>query len=424
MKKLKKIVIALLVISCISVTLLSCKNNKSTVITDDNGIVIAGDNVQATEELEFEKNANGTGYMLVGIKKNTLTEIVVPSVYKDLPVEKINKGVFSQCANVISITLPFVGGTPYYNAESSHFSYVFGAAYEYEGEQYVPKSLKTIVITGGSGGIISKAFTGCGNVTNISLPKNISVAPAVLKGCDSLETLTIGVYSVKTTSSSGSATGSYNETRMSILFGEEIQRFDSGTKTPTVPETLKKLILIGDGTIGNNAFRDYINLETVEIKGSVTTIETYAFLQCNKITNVVFPESLNIIEEGAFSGCTSLKNITLPGRISTVGGFRDCTSLESIVIPKSVQTIGFSAFEGCTGLKSVTIPDSVTRIEGRAFGSVNLTSITYEGTKNEWENIHKRSTDGKNNHLVYDWNGDYSKITQIYCSDGVINLEN
>ncbi len=67
--------------------------------------------------------------------------------------------------------------------------------------------------------------------------------------------------------------------------------------------------------------------------------------------------------------------------------FHNYIALKTITIPKTVKVIGISAFENCT----------------------NLTTIVFEGTMEEWNNILK--------HNNWDLNtGDYT----VYCSDGKI----
>ena len=63
--------------------------------------------------------------------------------------------------------------------------------------------------------------------------------------------------------------------------------------------------------------------------------------------------------------------------------------MTSIVIPESVITIDSCAFEGCTG----------------------LTSITFEGTVEQWNAISKDNN----------WNFNLP-ATEVICSDGVVSL--
>ena len=59
----------------------------------------------------------------------------------------------------------------------------------------------------------------------------------------------------------------------------------------------------------------------------------------------------------------------IPNSVTTIDdyAFYDCDGLTSIVIPNSVTEIGFGAFESCTGLTSIVIPNSVTSIGDGAF---------------------------------------------------------
>ena len=55
--------------------------------------------------------------------------------------------------------------------------------------------------------------------------------------------------------------------------------------------------------------------------------------------------------------------------VTSIGtyAFLNCTDLMSVVIPESVTSIGSYAFYGCSGLTSITIPESVTSIGENAF---------------------------------------------------------
>ena len=70
------------------------------------------------------------------------------------------------------------------------------------------------------------------------------------------------------------------------------------------------------------------------------------------------------------------------------------------------------AFSGCNGLTSVTIPDSVTSIGESTFCNCSgLASVNYNGTKDQWTKISKKS------------NWKYrSSIKQVICTDGTIDL--
>ena len=70
------------------------------------------------------------------------------------------------------------------------------------------------------------------------------------------------------------------------------------------------------------------------------------------------------------------------------------------------------AFNSCEELTTITIPNSVTNIGTQAFiFCSSLTSITFYGTIEEWNNITKGSG----------WN-DYVPATYVQCTDGQVEL--
>lgn len=89
----------------------------------------------------------------------------------------------------------------------------------------------------------------------------------------------------------------------------------------------------------------------------VTSIQPYAFEECESITSVVIPEGVTSIGNSAFAGCTALKSVTLPNSLTKIESYAFCdTALESIVIPDSVTTIESRVFKACSALKDITLP--------------------------------------------------------------------
>jgi hypothetical protein len=122
--------------------------------------------------------------------------------------------------------------------------------------------------------------------------------------------------------------------------------------------------------IGESAFENCNELQSVTLPESVTTIGTYAFRNCTSLQSVTLPESVTTIEDYAFYRCTSLQSVTLPESVTTIGRyvFYGCTSLQSVILPESVTTIERYTFRRCTSLQSITIPRNVTKIDRYAFG--------------------------------------------------------
>ncbi len=168
-------------------------------------------------------------------------------------------------------------------------------------------------------------------------------------------------------------------------------------------------------SIGEQAFLSCYRLTDITISDGVTSIGPQAFRNCFSLPSITIPNSVTSIGDGAFYYCTGLTSVTLPDSITAISNemFRDCGGLTEIVIPDSVTSIGSSAFRGCTALTSITLPSGITSIGGYTFAhSSNLKTITFLGTMEEWNAIHK---DPGWKLMIRD--------LEIVCSDGTIMME-
>ena len=110
-------------------------------------------------------------------------------------------------------------------------------------------------------------------------------------------------------------------------------------------------------SIGEKAFENCDNLQSVTIPNSVTNIGNNAFFNCSNLQSVTIPNSVTSIKDGAFYYCSNLQSITIPESVTSIGyyAFADCSNLQSVTIPNSVTSIGNNAFSECSCLQSVTI---------------------------------------------------------------------
>ena len=211
-------------------------------------------------------------------------------------------------------------------------------------------------------------------------------------------------------------------------------------------------------SIGENAFEACNELVTIYSEYKLGRICSKAFLNCNSLNVVLFQE-LQIIEEYAFANCHALwyiitEAITEIGdyaflncvslysvdlkNVETIGNgaFNACESLETIYINAEINSIGKEAFRDCNSLRLNTysnakylgnidekyialiecasdtsatckIKANTQFIAENAFKDTNVTTIKYEGTKEDFEKI-KPTTVGK-------------EIT-VQCSDGNLQL--
>ncbi|MDE6591129.1 MAG: leucine-rich repeat domain-containing protein, partial [Oscillospiraceae bacterium] len=81
----------------------------------------------------------------------------------------------------------------------------------------------------------------------------------------------------------------------------------------------------------------------------VTSIGERAFYDCTELQSVVIPEGVKEISGFLFRGCAKLQSVTIPESVQAIGkyAFCDCGRLKSVTIPKGVKAIGKFAFRGC-----------------------------------------------------------------------------
>ncbi len=327
-------------------------------------------------------------------------------------VTRIDRSVFYGCTGLTSITIPFVGETKD-GTGNTNFGYIFGADSQSYIDYYIPKSLKTVVITGGSS-VDSGAFRDCTGLKNVTIGDGVtSVGSSAFSGCTGLTSVmigdgvtSIGDYAFLGCTSLSSVTIGDGVTSIgyaafhNCMGLESITIPDSVTSilgsafygcsitTATIPtvaisympkNNLQTVVVTSGESIGDSAFENCTALKNVTILNSVTSIGNSAFSGCTSLTSVTIPDSVTSIGDRAFLGCDTLTSITIPDSVTSIGAvvFYGCEGLRSISIPDSVTSIGDSAFECCMSLASVTIPDSVTSIgENTFYGCTSLTSVT------------------------------------------------
>ena len=209
---------------------------------------------------------------------SSLVSIVIPD-----SVVSIGSGVFYGCSSLESITLPFVGET-INGVSHTYLGYLFGAVFHYQNSEFVPTSLKEVILTGGTS-IGDYAFSGCSSLTSIVIPDSIvSVGYSAFYGCRSVQ---------------------YNEYGNCYYLGNE--------ENPYLVLAKAKDTSITTATISENT----------------RIIMESAFSNCSKLTTIVIPDSCCNIGYSAFAKCSSLASIVIPDSVIGIGkyAFRDCSSL-------------------------------------------------------------------------------------------------
>ena len=239
--------------------------------------------------------------------------------------------------------------------------------------------------------VAKQLFFGCSELTEIYISESVkSNLDKALAGMPSLEKLEIAATN-----------DSYKVDSELPLVSN--QSGDSIFYFFTALDGKNAELVIPEGTyyIGDNAFKNQVDLTKVTIPSSVLEIGEGAFQNCFSLKTVVFAESSSMqsIGKGAFNSCTSLttinlpagasygtylfancsslKEISLPARVKSLPNymFSDCVSLTTVNLPESLTTIGQYAFKNCTSLAEIDI-SNVTSIGNYAFNLSGLTEIT------------------------------------------------
>jgi len=138
---------------------------------------------------------------------------------------------------------------------------------------------------------------------------------------------------------------------------ETVKAFIENNYTVSAPYSLS----LPDGLTKISAYKFYadsnLTLET-DLPSTVSEIENYAFMGCNRLTLATLPSSLNKIGTGTFSDCSGLISITIPSKIWSIGdkAFAGCSNLREVTFEGTPRTLGTQIFHNCSSLETINVP--------------------------------------------------------------------
>lgn len=158
--------------------------------------------------------------------------------------------------------------------------------------------------------------------------------------------------------------------------------------------------IIEDGisSIDNYAFENCQRMKNISIPNSVTAIYDYAFCYCTALTSVTIPANVDYIGNGVFYHCLNIADITVDKKneyyLTDEYGVlytADYTGLVSApkklsgeyVVNEATAEICDYAFMGCSELTEIILPEGLIHIGYYAFLESGLHALTLPSTV-EW----------------------------------------
>ena len=284
-------------------------------------------------------------------------------------------------------------------------------SFEAHTEVIIPAEIDGAVVTS----IGDEAFSDCTDIVGITLPDTIiSIGDSAFDRCYQLRSVYYGdthtqwqeiavgeeneeLHRAIFYYTSGSMIYSFQEDGTAMLTGHE-----AVTGSVVIPGEIEGVPLT---RIDDRVFEDdFPGITDVTILEGITSIGYSAFYGCAGLKEVNLPDSLIVIEKCAFESCTALKSIVLPENLQRLESraFLGCTYLGDITVPEGLTDIGKNAFSGrflstvrdesgmaivnnivvdgslCSG--DIVIPEHVTGITEYAFQEEPIESVTILGT--------------------------------------------
>ena len=225
---------------------------------------------------------------------------------------------------------------------------------KYSGDIVIPSNVTYNDVTYSVTSIGSSAFSGCTELTSVTIPENVTnIGSNAFSSCSSMTSVTISN---------------------------------------------------GVETIGRAAFSDCSALTSVTIPNSVTQINQYAFSNCSSLTSVFIGKGVTYFADYVFQGCDALTAVHISDlaawcKLSFYQAYWGENSnplsiahhlylndveIKELVIPDGVTEIGNNIFYGCSEITSVTIPSSVTSIGNGAFAGCNALTGVHISDIGKW----------------------------------------
>lgn len=372
-------------------------------------------------------------------KSKRTAEVIIPGVVEGLPVEvdsrafcknkeieklilsegivKIGSECFSDCVRLQEIsfasTIKDVGNdvfknTPWIKKQGDWFI-INDILVKYFGNAAsvnIPEGIKKIN---------GYAFSTHGKLESVVIPESVEyIGDMAFFDCRSLKNIQFPEHDIEFGSQpfeysewqnahtdfvviNGSLIGTSEDYYWSVLNNSESITVPKGVKVigkgvfGVLPLEKVKNINLPEGlrVIGDEAFKQFSDLEEISLPSTIINIGAEAFYGCRKLRKINFPEGVKTIGIEAFSGgwgsynSNLIEEIILPDSVTTIGNkaFAFSKVLKKIRLPEYLQDIPDELAYECSNLEEVIMPVECKTIGKNVFkGCTNLTVVVQEGS--------------------------------------------
>ncbi|MBQ9844988.1 MAG: leucine-rich repeat protein [Oscillospiraceae bacterium] len=146
-------------------------------------------------------------------------------------------------------------------------------------------------------------------------------------------------------------------------------------------------IIVDEGitTIGDYAFYDCYNADTIVIPDGITYIGNLAFYNCEQVNSIRIPDTVKTIADQAFANMYTLRELSLPAELETIGDrvFEE-TGIASLYIPAGIEYIDGNMFGGCECLEELVVDEdnaNYKSVDGVIYSKDGTKLVAYPGAK-------------------------------------------
>ena len=296
----------------------ACGDNVTWTLSDDGVLIISGSGpmIMDADQDNWHDNTSSVKSIVInnGITSicayafyyhEALTSVTIPD-----SVTSIDKYAFSDCLSLTSVTIP--NGVTTIGDEAFSRCYALtdatiGNSVTSIGNSafFFCEALRSVTIGNSVTTIGNRAFDSCSSLTSVTIPDSVtSIGAAAFNSCFSLTSITIP----DSVTSIGDRAFAYCEALTEIYVGENNACYSSDSQGVLFNKEKTELIQAPGGYQGS-----------CSIPNTVTSIDDYAFQDCDKLTSVTIPDSVTSIGDDAFGSCNSLSEIFFCGDAPSIG---------------------------------------------------------------------------------------------------------